>query len=44
MQGDRDPARDLSALHHICVTSFKDLQNMSRNQVCYSEKTMHCLI
>ena len=31
LQGD--PARDMSTLHHMCVTNFKELQAMSRTQV-----------
>lgn len=30
-----DTARDLATLHHICVSHLKELQVLSKTQVCF---------
>lgn len=30
-----DPARDLGTLHHICCSHLKELQALSKEQVCF---------
>jgi len=40
-----DTARDLATLHHICVSHLKELQVLSKTQVCliFSYEDVECL-